>query len=148
MTAGQWVDRALNAALIGAASAANRIMAAAIPVRQEISRGADLLAEAEAKCECFEPIQTCVASGRPPAVDGDAPPAGAGSYAGAGHPGTGGHPNIRSTSALLLDTCLALRTAYAVTGRAEDDWRAYQLRLLNLIPELRDRAAQFEAIGD
>lgn len=145
MTAGQWVDRALNAALIAAGSAANRIMAITLPP-SDAERTAVLLAEAEAdcedECECFgPPPNTCVASGCPPAVDGDVEPAGAGAIASAGPaPGAGGQSTVFATSWLLREAAVSLRTLWAM--RPDDD------ETLDLIEALEDRAAQFRAAGD
>lgn len=128
MTAGQWVDRAINSALIAAGSAANRIMAATLPPA-DAYRTAEMLA-------CLDQApDTYVDSGRPPsAVVGDVEPAGAGASASAGQrPGAGGQ-SIIPTSHLLESA--AVRLLYL--GDDPD----------GLAPELRDRAAQFRAVHD
>lgn len=134
MSVGSCIDRAINAALIAAAEAANRLMTLTYPIAQPDM--AALLTRAEADTEVWEP-QTCDASG-PPAVDGDAPPAGAGSASAGTDAGTGGHP-IRSTSELLEDA--ARRIGRFITPYSGAD-------LTQLVADLRDRAAQFSAHND
>ena len=73
-----------------------------------------------------------------PTVEGDAQPAGAGAaYASAA--GTGGHP-VRATSELITAAVCQLAWAW------ERDERPAVVA--QLLPELRDRAAQFRAEGD
>ena len=142
MTAGQWVDRAINSALIAAGSAANRIMAATLPPA-DAYRTADMLAEVEERCECLVPApNTCVDSGYPPsAVADDVEPAGAGASASAGpRPGAGGQSTVFATSWLLREAAVSLRTLWAL--RPDDD------ETLDLIEALEDRAAQFRAALD
>ena len=172
MTAGQFVDRVLNAALIKAADAANRIMAVTFPMRQEPRGWDQLLTDAEAERDVWEPgpvpewpslaeweqeLRDAFLASRPKTCDISAPlsprhgveevapPSGAGAAASAGlaAAGAGGHPN-RATSELLEDAAQRLERADAlVWGHGCIDHR-----LTALLAELRDRAAAFAAFGD
>lgn len=142
MTAGQLVDRALNAALIRLGDAANKLMELTLPMREDYSTGwADMLADYEAEHEVHEPRQTCDIYGCPPAVDDVAPPTGAGHMASASRTGTGGHP-VRSTSELLDDAAHRITRAATSIGSADNPL------IQEFVAELRDRAASFAAFGD
>lgn len=160
MTAGEFLDRAINAALIKAADAANWLMATTAPMRQPVPSAWDeLLTDAEAEHEVWEPApitdwpslaewdrelregflspQRATAPATPPAVEDVAPPSGAGAVASAGlaAAGTGGHPD-RATSELLY-------MAADVIGP-----QIKSMPEVALVFELRDRAANFAAFGD
>lgn len=167
MTAGQFLDRAINAALIKAATAANRLMELSAPMRTRPTPMADVLAQAEEATEVWEPApvpewpslaeweqelrdaffnhKSCdVSATLSPrqGVEEVAPPSGAGAAASAGlaAAGTGGHPD-RPTSELISDAVTRLQAnAYL--------WPQSDPLAHELIAELRDRAAAFEAYGD
>ena len=142
MTAGQFVDRALNAALIRLGNVANKLVELGFPPRDVYPVGwADMLADYEAEHEVHEPRQTCDISGCPPAVDDVAPPTGAGHMASASRTGTGGQP-VRSTSELLNDAAHRITRAATSIGSADNPL------IQEFVAELRDRAASFAAFGD
>lgn len=147
MTAGQWVDRALNAALIAAGSAANRIMATAWP--SEAERVAAILAEAEAEADDdfaeplgeYPEVPPFVPAGGDAGAPLTAPPLPAGTPH-VGVTGHGGDPN-QSTSDLLKDVALELASLGFMAGYPEPpDW------LNRLIAAVQDRAANLAACGD
>lgn len=158
MSAGQFLDRAINAALIQVANAANKLMEIGFPV--ETPRGwHELLSDAEAEREVWEPAplpewpslaewdrelregflspKRATAPATPPAVEDVAPPSGAGAVASAGlaAAGTGGHPD-RATSELLY-------MAADVIGP-----QIKSMPEVALVFELRDRADEFAESGD
>ena len=135
MTAGDFVDRVLNAALIKAAQGANKLMELTLPMRHGTPIDmSDLLVEFEQNNEVHEPPQTCDISGHPLAVEDVAPPAGAGVSPDSAAD-TGGHPD-RATSELLEDA------AYRIV------WMASRIWDTGFVNELRDRASAFAAFGD
>ena len=86
----------------------------------------------------LENVWNLRADSPPMPVEGDTQPAGAGAaYASAA--GTGGHP-VRATSELITAAVCQLAWAW------ERDERPAVVA--QLLPELRDRAAQFRAEGD
>ena len=140
MTAGDFVDRVLNAALIKAAQGANKLMELTLPMRHGTPIDmSDLLVEFEQNNEVHEPPQTCDISGHPLAVEDVAPPAGAGVSPDSAAD-TGGHPD-RATSELLEEAAGRIEVA---TQRA---W-GVPVIMADFIAELRDRAASFAAFGD
>lgn len=140
MTAGQFLDRVINAALIKAADAAERLMATTLPMRDGAPIDmSDLLAEFEEQTEVYEPLQSCDVSGLPLAVDDIAQPAGA-DVSPDSATGTGGHPD-RATSDLLEDA------ADRVERVAKRIWGG-EAPIAGFVAELRDRAAAFAAFGD
>ena len=140
MTAGDFVDRVLNAALIKAAQGANKLMELTLPMRHGTPIDmSDLLVEFEQNNEVHEPPQSCDISGHPLAVEDVAPPAGAGVLPDSAAD-TGGHPD-RATSDLLEDA------ADRVERVAKRIWGC-EAPIAGFVAELRDRAAAFQAFGD
>lgn len=137
-------DRAISAALVKAAGAANKLIELAFPVKDDHPiTWADLLAELEAQHDVLEPHQTSDISGHPPTVEAVGPPADAGPTASASHTGIGGHLDQRTTSELLTIAANFVNRALEPAPGA----RPTGLAGLFVI-ELRDRATEFAALGD
>lgn len=163
MTIGSRIDRAVNAALITAAGAANRIMALACPTADDGRplRWADMLADAEANREVDEPSMFGPRRMWGPLNADDEPngefpmglaeqlrhvnvPAEGVETAAAPRPtadsAPGGHP-VRATSELLEDAANRIEWTAYLTGVADD-------RITSFLAELRDRAADFSVQND
>ena len=109
-------------------------------------RGADFLANLEAGYDHLDPDVHRLRQ-FPPAVDGDAQPAGAGDTPAVSATGTGGHP-IRPTSVVLESAANFVRN-YKVTNVTAGNLTALGIKCVDeVIDELTDRAAQFRAHGD
>lgn len=132
-----------------AATLADRAMNAIAPPSPFIA--ADQLARDEEAYEVAEPVgeypPIAAEQFRPDVPAGGVDAAALTPQDAADKSAAGGH-SPEATSELLADAINVLRACYLVVSRDDLEYRLIEDRVLDLLPRLRDRAAQLAAHGD